>query len=184
MPDAQIAAAQFLEVQNLFSLPAIIGNFFPFLSLLVSDEGNPGFLWFPGFFIPPGGGILITLKYPETHILTVAEKGYGKRTPAAEYRLTHRGAKGVIAMNVTEKTGKVVAMLDVTDTDDIAIVTVRGILIRQPVKSIRVTGRNAQGVRLIRLEPGDMIADVAKIPHEKTAEQATEPSSNGELVEA
>ncbi len=127
---------------------------------------------------------LITLKYPETHILTVAEKGYGKRTPAAEYRLTHRGAKGVIAMNVTEKTGKVVAMLDVTDTDDIAIVTVRGILIRQPVKSIRVTGRNAQGVRLIRLEPGDMIADVAKIPHEKTAEQATEPSSNGELVEA
>ncbi len=59
LPDAQIAAAQFLEAQNLFSLPAIIGNFFPFLPLLISDEGNPGFLWFPGFFIPPGGGILL-----------------------------------------------------------------------------------------------------------------------------
>jgi len=59
LPDAQITAAQFLEAQNLFSLPALIGNFFPFLPLLVSDEGNPGFLWFPGLSIPPGSGILL-----------------------------------------------------------------------------------------------------------------------------
>lgn len=133
---------------------------------------------------------LITLKYPDTHILTVSENGYGKRTPADEYRLTRRGAKGVIGMHLTQKTGKAIAMLDVNDSDDIAVMTTQGVLIRQPVSSIRITGRNAQGVRLIRLDDNDKIADVAKIPHEESEEESEEEQShalyegNGELSKA
>ncbi|MCS7177315.1 MAG: DNA gyrase subunit A [Candidatus Kapabacteria bacterium] len=103
----------------------------------------------------------------EQHLLIVGQQGYGKRTPVGDFRLTRRGAKGVICMNVTPKTGKVVAIRAVRDEDDIVVMTARGVLIRQPVRGIPVLGRNTQGVRLIRLEPGDTIADVAVVPHEE-----------------
>ncbi|HPP40519.1 MAG TPA: DNA gyrase C-terminal beta-propeller domain-containing protein, partial [Candidatus Kapabacteria bacterium] len=92
--------------------------------------------------------------------------GYGKRTKFEDFRLTRRGAKGVISMNVTEKTGKVVRLLTASDLDDLIVITQKGILIRQPVAAIRTIGRNTQGVKLIRLDEGDKIADVTIVNHE------------------
>ena len=117
---------------------------------------------------------------PEEHLLIVGEHGYGKRTRVAEFRRTRRGAKGVVCMNVTPKTGPVVAIRTVRDEDDVVVITARGILIRQPVQGIPVLGRNRQGVRLIRLAAGDTIADVTVVPHEEEAEAVMLPSPSTE----
>ena len=113
-----------------------------------------------------------------TTILVVAENGYGKRSELEEYRVSHRGGKGVITFRVTEKTGHVVAIKEVLENDDIVVVTTQGVIIRQPVKSIRVAGRNTQGVRLIRLEGGDKIADTAVAPAEDDVENSSDNSNN------
>jgi DNA gyrase subunit A len=98
-------------------------------------------------------------------LLTVSQNGYGKRSLADDYRLVHRGAKGVLTMKCTEKTGPVVGVLRVNDdTEDVMIVTSVGKLIRIPVSEIRVTGRNAQGVKLVNLtEEGESVASVAPV---------------------
>jgi len=106
---------------------------------------------------------LIVIKRSDSQVLVVGDNGYGKRTRYEEFRLTKRGAKGVISMNITEKTGKVIGMLSVTDSEDLIVMTQNGILIRQPVKDIRTIGRNTQGVKLIRLEEGDRIADITLV---------------------
>lgn len=108
---------------------------------------------------------MVVIKRPDTQVLVVGHNGYGKRTNYQDFRLTRRGAKGVISMNITEKTGKVVGMLSVTDSQDLIVMTQNGILIRQPIRDIRVIGRNTQGVKLIRLEPGDQIADITTVAH-------------------
>lgn len=110
---------------------------------------------------------MVVINHPEAQVLTVSERGYGKRTKYQEFRLTNRGAKGVISMNITEKTGKVVAMKSVLDTEDLIVITTNGILIRQPIDKIRTIGRNTQGVKLIRLEPEDKIADITTVLHEE-----------------
>ncbi len=97
---------------------------------------------------------------PEDTILVVGENGYGKRTSAKEFRHTHRGTQGVIAMKVTEKTGPVVAGYRVEEKDEIMIITTGGLVIRQKVGEIPRYGRNTQGVRLINLKPGDRVASV------------------------
>ena len=94
-------------------------------------------------------------------MLVVSENGLGKRTPFDDYRLTRRGGKGVITMNVTEKTGKVVAALAVADTDELMLMTSKGQSVRIRVAEIRETGRNAQGVKLMGLKDGEVIQDVA-----------------------
>jgi DNA gyrase subunit A len=96
-------------------------------------------------------------------LLVVSENGLGKRTPFDEYRLTNRGAKGVTTMNVTDKTGKVVAALGVHDTDELMLMTSRGQSVRIRVSDIRETGRNAQGVRLMNLSEGELVQDVASV---------------------
>jgi len=96
-------------------------------------------------------------------LLVVTEKGYGKRTPIKEYRLTRRGGKGVLTMKTTERVGKMIAIKEVIDDDDLMIITTKGIVIRQQVKSLRRMGRATQGVKLIRLHEDDNIADVARI---------------------
>ncbi|MFO1462946.1 MAG: DNA gyrase subunit A [bacterium] len=96
-------------------------------------------------------------------ILTVSANGLGKRTPTDEYRVQGRGGVGVITMKVTDKTGKVVAVKQVADTDEIMLITTSGKIIRMPVNSISVIGRNTQGVRLINLEPGELVSAVAKL---------------------
>lgn len=96
-------------------------------------------------------------------LLVVSERGLGKRTPFDEYRLTSRGAKGVTTMNLTEKTGKVVTALAVHDTDELMLMTSTGQSVRIPVREIRETGRNAQGVRLMNLGENELVQDVATV---------------------
>jgi DNA gyrase subunit A len=98
-----------------------------------------------------------------TNVLVVSEHGMGKRSDVEEYRITNRGGKGVRAMNITEKTGKLVAIKDVDDNNDIMIINKSGITIRLAIKDLRVLGRVTQGVRLINISDKDEIASVAKI---------------------
>lgn len=104
---------------------------------------------------------------PETHasrtVLVVSEKGFGKRTPVDEYRFTNRGGKGVKTINVTDKTGTLVGILDVAQKEDIMITCKSGVTIRMPVSGISEQGRATQGVKLIRLDEGDEIAAITKL---------------------
>ena len=109
------------------------------------------------------GMVSIDPQDPAFSILTLAEKGMGKRSNFDEYRLTNRGGKGVITMVVNEKTGPVVGIKAVLSTDDLMITNRSGIMIRMPVADIRIMGRATQGVRVIRLDEQDQIADVAVI---------------------
>jgi DNA gyrase subunit A len=108
---------------------------------------------------------MVCIEDPETQqLLVVSEKGYGKRSDVEDYRLTNRGGKGVKALNITEKTGNLVAIKEVTDSNDLMIITKAGILIRIAVADLRVMGRNTQGVKLIRLKnEADEISSVTKI---------------------
>ncbi|MEM4719603.1 MAG: DNA gyrase subunit A [Candidatus Pacearchaeota archaeon] len=99
----------------------------------------------------------------EFSILTITEKGYGKRSDIEDYRLTSRGGKGVINLKVTDKTGKVVTSQSVKETDTIITSTIKGIVIRSPVKDIRIMGRATQGVRIIKLQEGDKVADMTRV---------------------
>jgi DNA gyrase subunit A len=99
-------------------------------------------------------------------ILVVSENGYGKRTLVEDYRVTNRGGKGVKTLNITEKTGDLVAIKVVTDDDDLMITTKNGIMIRMEMSQIRVMGRATQGVRVINLKSGVIISSVAKVPHQ------------------
>ena len=115
-------------------------------------------------------------------LLVVTEQGYGKRSKIEDYRLTHRGGKGIIAVKITERVGKMIAMKIVMDNDDIMIITANGVIIRQPVKGISVIGRNTQGIRLIRLDEGDRIADVARVIKENNNNGNEKETSNNEQI--
>ena len=104
---------------------------------------------------------MITVENKEKDILVVSEKGYGKRSDIDGYRITNRGGKGVKTINVTEKTGYLIALKDVTDNHDLMIITQFGNILRSPVSALRVMGRATQGVRLINLKENDIIASVA-----------------------
>jgi len=104
---------------------------------------------------------MITVEKKEKDILVVSEKGYGKRSDIDGYRITNRGGKGVKTINVTEKTGTLIALKDVTDNHDLMIITQFGNILRSPVSALRVMGRATQGVRLINLKESDIIASVA-----------------------
>ena len=113
-------------------------------------------------------------------ILVVSENGYGKRSDYEEYRLTHRGGKGVKTLNITDKTGKLVAIKDVTDENDLMIINRSGLTIRMNVSDIRVAGRATQGVRLINIKEGDAIAAVSAVSRndeDEVASQEGGPSS-------
>ncbi len=113
-------------------------------------------------------------------VLAVSENGYGKRSDPLEYRQTSRGAKGVRALNITEKTGKLVAIKNVTDEDDLMIINRSGMTIRMPVSTIRVAGRATQGVKLINIKEGDAIAAISVVAH--SDEEESQPSANQELA--
>jgi DNA gyrase subunit A len=113
-------------------------------------------------------------------VLVVSEKGYGKRTPIDEYRITNRGGKGVKTINVTEKTGKLVGILDVTEKEDLMITCKSGITIRMPVSGISEQGRATQGVKLIRLDEGDEIAAITHLDeHVENGNGLGEVNGNG-----
>ena len=113
---------------------------------------------------------MVCIASPEAQLLVVSQNGYGKRSDIDGYRITNRGAKGVGTLKVTEKVGRLVAVLDVADNDDLMIINKSGIAIRTPVSAINVIGRNTQGVRLISLRDGDEISSVTKIKQEEGEE--------------
>jgi len=121
---------------------------------------------------------LMAVRHSDAQVLVVGSRGVGKRTVVDEFRMTKRGAKGVIAMNITEKTGPICALLEVSDVEDLVVITTNGILIRQPVKDIRQLGRNTQGVKLIRLEEGDQIADITTVTRDEDESDANEGSDD------
>ena len=110
---------------------------------------------------------MIAVDDAESDILVVTENGYGKRSSIEDYRITNRGGKGVKTINITEKTGNLVAIKNVTDLDDLMIINKSGIAIRMAVEDLRVMGRATQGVRLIKVREDDSIAAVAKVMHDE-----------------
>jgi len=121
---------------------------------------------------------MIAIEDAETEILVVSENGYGKRSSIEDYRITNRGGKGVKTINVTEKTGNLVAIKNVTDSDDLMIINKSGIAIRMAVEDLRVMGRATQGVRLIKVREDDAIAAVAKVMHDED-----DVDENGDAIE-
>jgi DNA gyrase subunit A len=120
---------------------------------------------------------MITVEKKEKDILVVSEKGYGKRSDIDGYRITNRGGKGVKTINVTEKTGTLIALKDVTDNHDLMIITQFGNILRSPVSALRVMGRATQGVRLINLKENDIIASVACVLVNDDEEEGEKTSS-------
>ncbi|WP_417236328.1 DNA gyrase subunit A [Bizionia paragorgiae] len=121
---------------------------------------------------------MIAVDDMESNILVVSENGYGKRSSLDDYRITNRGGKGVKTISVTEKTGNLVAIKNVTDQDDLMIINKSGIAIRMAVEDLRVMGRATQGVRLISLKGKDSIAAVAKVMHEDEDEVMLDEDGN------
>ena len=113
-------------------------------------------------------------------VLAVSENGFGKRSDLLDYRQTARGAKGVRTLNITEKTGKLVAIKNVTDEDDLMIICRSGITIRMPVDTIRVAGRATQGVKLINIREGDAIAAISVVAHNEESEENAESANENE----
>ncbi len=123
---------------------------------------------------------MICVEDMARNVMVVSENGFGKRSEVEEYRITNRGGKGVKTINITEKTGKLIAIKDVTDEDDLMIMNRSGLTIRLAINSLRVMGRATQGVKLINLRKNDTIAAVTKVQHEEPEE---ENSDNGTEIE-
>ena len=132
---------------------------------------------------------MVCVNREEANLLVVSENGYGKRSSIDDYRITKRGGKGVKTLNITEKTGKLVAIKEVVDTDDLMIINKSGITIRMAISGLRVMGRATQGVRLIKLGEGDSISSVEKIENiegdeedgsEENPENAGDSNETGE----
>ena len=121
---------------------------------------------------------MVCVQQASTTLLVVSENGYGKRSELEDYRVTNRGGKGVRTLNITDKTGKLVALQAVEDSDDLMIINKSGVAIRIGVESLRVMGRATQGVRLIRLDGDDQIASVARVEKDESTEtESIEPSN-------
>ena len=114
---------------------------------------------------------MICIEPEKANVLVVSENGYGKRSDIEDYRITNRGGKGVKTLNLTEKTGELISLIDVTDEDHLMIITKSGLTIRLEVASLRVMGRNTQGVKLINLKNDDAIAAVAKVSASREEEK-------------
>ncbi|HEV3197013.1 MAG TPA: DNA gyrase subunit A [Bryobacteraceae bacterium] len=126
---------------------------------------------------PPTDEIADLIPVKGSLILSVTENGYGKRTPADEYRLTNRGGKGVINVKTTERNGKVTGIAQVAEDSQVMLISQYGKIIRMDSKTIRESGRSAQGVRLLNLEPGDRVAAAVVIPPDEA------PNGNGTLLQ-
>ncbi|MDR1180433.1 MAG: DNA gyrase subunit A [Bacteroidales bacterium] len=126
-------------------------------------------------------GMLCVPNTGEEDILVVSENGYGKRSSFEDYRETNRGGKGVKTIKITEKTGNLIALKNVMDSDDLMIINRSGIIIRLKVANLRVMGRATQGVRLINLKPGDSIAAVTQVPTEENNDKENE-QYDGEVM--
>ncbi len=119
-------------------------------------------------------GMIVVNDVQNETVLVVSERGYGKRTAVEDYRITNRGGKGVITLNITEKTGNLIAIQNVTDEDGLMIINKSGVAIRMGMDAMRVMGRNTQGVKVINLKNNDEIAAIAKVETDKDVEEEEE----------
>ena len=126
---------------------------------------------------------MIAVNEMDSDILVVSENGYGKRSSLEDYRITNRGGKGVKTISITEKTGALVAIKNVSDNDDLMIINKSGIAIRLAVENLRVMGRATQGVKLINLKTNDSIAAVAKVMHEEDEEIDDDTAVNEAIID-
>ena len=166
-----LVAARLTDGSNDILIGSHFGNAIRFRETDVRDMGRTA-TGVKGITLAKGDYVIemISVKRADATVLVASENGYGKRSRVDDFRLTRRGGKGVISMNVTDKTGKVVALKEVVDGDDLMLMTVAGMGIRQHVSDIRVMGRNTQGVRLIRLKSDDALTGVAVVPVDEDAE--------------
>ena len=125
---------------------------------------------------------MVSVNDMESEILVVAENGYGKRSSIEEYRITNRGGKGVKTLNITEKTGKLISINSVTDSDDLMIINKSGLTIRMAVEDLRVMGRATQGVKLINIKENDSIAAVTKVMKDEADDEVVD--EDGNVIEA
>jgi DNA gyrase subunit A len=115
-------------------------------------------------------------------LLVATDKGYGKRSEIGDYRLTKRGAGGVITLRTSDKIGNMIAIMEVVEDEDLMIITINGVMIRLPVKTVRVIGRATQGVRLIKLDEGDSISSIAQVARDET-EDSNNGKSEGDILD-
>ena len=132
---------------------------------------------------------MVSVNDMESNILVVSSNGYGKRSKLEDYRVTNRGGKGVKTISITDKTGSLVSIKNVNDSNGLMIINKSGIAIRMAVKDLRVMGRATQGVKLINIKKGDSIAAAAKVIHEEQDEQEetimqTENTTSSEIENA
>ena len=159
-----------------------------FPTTIAGSLPKPAWLAEPNRLWPPwrlSGAALEDAKRDAT-LLVVTERGLGKCSNIADYRVQKRGGKGIITVNRTEKTGDVVALMEVLPADEIMIITKHGVIIRSSVSQVRVTGRIAQGVKLVNLDEGDLVTAVARVVPEDEDEGAETglPAPDTEPVEA
>jgi len=112
-------------------------------------------------------------------LLAMTEKGIGKRSELDEYRIQHRGGRGIITLKRSDKTGDIVALKEVLPDDELMMITKKGIMIRVPVEGIRVSGRNTQGVKVMNLTPGDLVVDVARVVKEEEDDEGEDENGDG-----
>ncbi len=122
---------------------------------------------------------MVVVNRMDGTLLVVCRNGYGKRTGIDEFRITHRGGKGIISIRTTERNGDAIAIMEVVDDDELVLMTRNGIIIRVPVRDIRTIGRVTQGVRLMNLEDDDMVMDFERVP--AGANEGIEGESNGDI---
>ena len=126
---------------------------------------------------------MLLIKREGTTVLVATENGFGKRTDISQYRPQKRGGKGVLTMKTTDRVGKMIAIKEAIDSDDLMIITTRGVLIRQSVSKIRVIGRATQGVKLINLDKGSKVASITRIISDDEKEPETDEPNSKELEE-
>jgi len=129
------------------------------------------------------GLVCVSREDKDRTILVVSQQGYGKRTPIDDYRITNRGGKGVKTINVTEKTGSLVGLMDVLEKEDLIITCKSGVTIRTSIADIREAGRATQGVKLIRLDENDEIAATSKIEEQDVPEEGEIVSNEGIIAD-
>ncbi|MFC6267497.1 DNA gyrase subunit A [Frigoriflavimonas asaccharolytica] len=129
-------------------------------------------------------GMIVVNDMENDTVLVVSERGYGKRTAVLDYRETNRGGKGVITLNITEKTGNLIAIQSVTDDDGLMIINKSGVAIRMSMDQMRVMGRNTQGVKVINLKKDDEIAAIAKIEMDKEVAEELEENEGDEITDS
>ena len=180
LEDDEVIGVKLTDGQQEIILSTLEGQSIRFKEEQVRPTGR-GSYGVVAIRLDPGDAVVsMEMLSPGANILTVSENGYGKRTDMEEYRLQSRGGKGVITMKATEKTGRVVGGQQVTEDDQLMLVTNTGKIIRLRVKDIRVIGRNTQGVRLIDLEEGERVVSLARLAEKEEDENEDEKISTPE----